>query len=54
MIVDFPEPLSPTKATEDPFSINKDNPLDGDLLIIDEFSMVDNILLSKLFYIYVI
>lgn len=30
------------------FSINKDNPLDGDLLIIDEFSMVDNILLSKL------
>ena len=30
------------------FSINHDNPLDGDLLIIDEFSMVDNILLSKL------
>lgn len=30
------------------FSVNKDNPLDGDLLIIDEFSMVDNILLSKL------
>ena len=30
------------------FSINKDNPLDGDLLIVDEFSMVDNILLSKL------
>lgn len=30
------------------FSINKDNPLEGDLLIIDEFSMVDNILLSKL------
>jgi exodeoxyribonuclease V alpha subunit len=30
------------------FSINKDNPLQGDLLIIDEFSMVDNILLSKL------
>lgn len=30
------------------FSINKENPLEGDLLIIDEFSMVDNILLSKL------
>jgi len=30
------------------FSINKDNPLQGDLLIVDEFSMVDNILLSKL------
>jgi len=30
------------------FSVNKDNPLEGDLLIIDEFSMVDNILLSKL------
>ena len=30
------------------FSVNHDNPLDADLLIIDEFSMVDNILISKL------
>lgn len=30
------------------FSINEHNPLDGDLLIIDEFSMVDNFLLYNL------
>ncbi len=31
------------------FAINKSNPLDLDVLIIDEFSMVDCLLLSKLF-----
>ncbi len=30
------------------FSINEKNPLDGDLLIVDEFSMVDNFLLYNL------
>lgn len=31
------------------FAMNKENPLDIDVLVIDEFSMVDCILLSKLF-----
>ena len=31
------------------FAMNKSNPLDLDVLIIDEFSMVDRLLLSKLF-----
>lgn len=31
------------------FAMNKNNPLDSQVLIIDEFSMVDSLLLSKLF-----
>ena len=31
------------------FAMNKNNPLSSEVLIIDEFSMVDSLLLSKLF-----